>query len=142
VTFSLWWLYFARENADILTGNDVGYVWGFGHYVIFGAAAAVGAGLSARIGFYGHHAEVSDLVSSAFVTGHVAAALAALWLVNVRMHDASLRTVGPFVLAIAAAVAVTFVPVSELWVGLICVALLAAEIRLTAQDEESVPAAS
>jgi low temperature requirement protein LtrA len=136
VTFSAWWLYFARENGDILTGNDVGYVWGFGHYVIFGATAAVGAGLTARIGFYGHHAEVSDVVSSAFVTGPVAAALAALWVVNVRLHDATVRTAGPFAAAIAACVAVTFVPVSELWVGLICVALLAVELRLTTRDTD------
>lgn len=140
VTFSAWWLYFARENADVLTGNDVGYVWGFGHYVIFGSAAAVGAGLSARIAYYGHHAEVSDLVSSAFVTGPVAAALAALWLVNVRLHDSTIRTAGPFAVAILATVAVTFVPMSELWVGLTCVALLAVEVRLTSKDEETVGA--
>lgn len=134
VTFCAWWLYFARENGDVLTGNDVGYVWGFGHYVIFGAAAAVGAGLSARIAFYGHHAEVSDVVSSAFVTGPVAAALAALWVVNVRLHDPSIRTAGPFASAIVACLAVTFVPVSELWVGLICVALLSSELWLTSDD--------
>jgi len=134
VTFSAWWLYFARDNADVLTGNDIGFVWGFGHYVIFGAAAAVGAGLSARIAYYGHHAEVSDVVSSAFVTGPVAAALAALWVVNVRLHDSSIRTAGPFAVAILATLAVTFVPLSELWVGLVCVALLAVEIRLTTTD--------
>jgi low temperature requirement protein LtrA len=138
MTFSLWWLYFARENADVLVSNAVGYVWGFGHYVIFGAAAAVGAGLSARIAFYGHHAEVSDVVSSAFVTVPVAAALAALWVVSVRLHDASVRTAGPFALAIVAAVALTFVPMSELWVGLACVALLAVELRLTTSDADGV----
>lgn len=138
VTFSAWWLYFARENEGILTSNRVGYVWGFGHYVIFGAAAAVGAGLSARIAYYGHHAEVSDLVSSAFVTGPVAAALAALWVVNVRLHDSSIRTAGPFGIAILASVAVTFVPVSELWVGLICVALLAVELRLVSEEPHTV----
>lgn len=142
VTFSAWWLYFARENDEILTGNDVGYTWGFGHYVIFGSAAAVGAGLSARIAYYGHHAEVSDLVSSAFVTGPVAAALAALWIVNVRLHDASIRTAGPFAIAVLASVAVTFVPISELWVGVICVALLAVELRLVAEDPRPVGADS
>lgn len=137
VTFSAWWLYFARDNANILTSNAVGYVWGFGHYVIFGSAAAIGAGLAARIAFYGHHAEVSDTVSSAFVTVPVAAFLAALWLISIRLHDASLRTAGPFGIAILATVAVTFVPTSELWVGLICVALLVVELRLAASDEPS-----
>jgi low temperature requirement protein LtrA len=138
VTFSAWWLYFARENEEILTSNRVGYVWGFGHYVIFGAAAAVGAGLAARIAYYGHHAHVSDLVSSAFVTGPVAAALAALWVVTVRLHDPSMRTAGPFGAAVLASLAVTFAPTSELWVGLICVALLAVELRLVSQEPSPV----
>ncbi len=102
VTFCAWWLYFSRDNADVLTGNDVGYVWGFGHYVIFASAAAIGAGLAARIAYYGHHAEVSDLVSSAFVTGPVAAFLAVLWIVCLRLHDSSMRTASLFGAAIAA----------------------------------------
>jgi low temperature requirement protein LtrA len=142
VTFSAWWLYFARDNADVLTGNDTGFVWGFGHYVIFGTTAAVGAGLAARIAYYGHHAEVSDLVSSAFVTGPVAASLAALWVVNVRLHDASIRTAGPFAVATLATIAATFVPVSELWVGVVCVALLVVELRLTSTSDEVVGAVS
>ncbi|MCW2829342.1 MAG: low temperature requirement protein [Aeromicrobium sp.] len=135
VTFCAWWLYFSRENAGILTGNDVGYTWGFGHYVIFGSAAAIGAGLAARIAYYDHHAEVSDLVSSAFVTGPVAALLSALWFVSIRLHDASIRTVGPFALAVVSLVAVTFVPRSELWAGLICVVLLTAELRLASAGD-------
>jgi low temperature requirement protein LtrA len=134
VTFCAWWLYFARENADVLTGNDVGYTWGFGHYVIFASAAAVGAGLAARVDYYSDHAEVSGLVSSAFVTGPVAAALAALWVVSIRLHDPSARTAVPFGAAILAAGAVTFVPLSEVWVGLICAALLAVELRLTSEE--------
>ncbi|MGI9084341.1 MAG: low temperature requirement protein A [Aeromicrobium sp.] len=54
-------------------------MWGFGHYVIFAAAAAFGAGLAARVEYYEHHADVSDIVSSAFVSGPVAAFLAASW---------------------------------------------------------------
>lgn len=138
VTFSAWWLYFSRENGNILTDNRVGSVWGFGHYIIFGSAAAVGAGLAARIDFYGHHAEVSDLASSAFVTGPVAAFLAALWLISIRFHDPSSRTWMPFLIAVLAVVAVTFVPKSELWAGLICVALLVVELRLTADEREAV----
>ncbi len=114
VTFSAWWLYFSRDNAKILTGNDVGYVWGFGHYVIFASVAAIGAGLSARIAYYAHHAEVSDVVSSAFVTGPVAAFLVVLWAISLRLHDASLGTAALFAAAVAALVAVTFLPYSVL----------------------------
>ena len=141
VTFCAWWLYFSRENADVLTGNDVGYVWGFGHYVIFASAAAIGAGLAARIAFYGDHAEVSDNVSSAFVTGPVAAFVAALWVVSLRLHDSSMRTAVVFGLAVLALVGVTFVPYSELWAGAIMVALLVVELRLAA-DAPAVGAAT
>ncbi|KAA1396111.1 low temperature requirement protein A [Aeromicrobium ginsengisoli] len=141
-TFCGWWLYFARENADVLSDNSVGFVWGLGHYVIFGAAAALGAGLAARIDHYTHHSEASDLVSSAFVTGPGAAFFAALWLVTIRLHDPSIRTAGPFAAAIVAMIAVTFVPYSELWAGLIGVALLVTEIWLTTDRDESVGAES
>ena len=142
ITFSGWWLYFARDNSGILTDNSIGYVWGFGHYVIFGTAAAVGAGLAARVDHYSHHSEVSDLVSSAFVTGPGAAFLAALWIINVRLHDPSMRTALPFAAGVVAMIAVTFVPYSELWAGLIGVAVLVTEIRFTTVDEESVGAGS
>jgi low temperature requirement protein LtrA len=131
VTFCAWWLYFSRDNSSVLTGNDVGYVWGFGHYVIFASAAAIGAGLAARIAYYGDHAEVSDLVSSAFVTGPVAAFLVVLWGVCLRLHDSSVEMATLFGAAVIALVAVTFVPYSELWAGVIFVILLVAVLRRT-----------
>jgi low temperature requirement protein LtrA len=131
ITFCAWWLYFAREDAEILTGNDVGFVWGFGHYVIFGSVAAFGAGLAARVDYYEEHAKVSDIVSSAFVSVPVAAFLAASWFICVRLHDASARTVVPFAVAAAASLALIWVPYTELWVGLVMVVLLAVELVLT-----------
>ena len=95
ITFCAWWLYFNRDDSEVLTGNDVGFVWGFGHYVIFGSVAAFGAGLAARVEYYEEHAKVSDIVSSAFVSVPVAAFLAASWFLCVRLHDASARTAVP-----------------------------------------------
>lgn len=138
IVFSMWWLYFSREAGAALTGNDVGYVWGFGHYFVFASAAALGAGLAARVDYYDHHSEVGDLVTSAFVTVPTAVFAAALWIVVVRVHDASVRTWGPFLAAIVAILALTFVPYSELWVGLVCVVLLIGELRLTAEPDEAV----
>lgn len=58
--FGLWWLYFLREAADGLArqGNHLGFRWGYGHYGIFAALAALGAGLE---------------VAAAAVSGQVAA---------------------------------------------------------------------
>ena len=138
ITFCAWWLYFSREDSSILTGNDVGYVWGFGHYVIFGSVAAFGAGLAARVEYYEHHADVSDLVSSAFVSAPVAGFLAALWFITVRLHDPSARTVVPFAAALVAILALTWLPYTELWVGLVMTALLAVELLLTRDTDVTV----
>jgi low temperature requirement protein LtrA len=131
ITFCAWWLYFSRDDADVLTGNDIGFVWGFGHYVIFASAAAFGAGLAARVEYYEEHADVSDIVSSAFVAAPMAAFLVASWFVGIRLHDASARTVVPFSAAIVAILALIWVPYTELWVGLVMAALLAIELYLT-----------
>lgn len=139
ITFCAWWLYFSRDNADILTGgNDVGFVWAFGHYVLFGSIAAFGAGLAARVEYYEDHAHVSDLVSSAFVTVPVAAFLAVWWLVCVRLHDASARTVAPFAATIVVVGALTWVPYTELWVGVVMTSLLAIELMLARNSSVGV----
>jgi low temperature requirement protein LtrA len=138
ITFCAWWLYFSRDDADVLTGNDIGFAWGFGHYVIFGGAAAFGAGLAARVEYYEDHAKVSDIVSSAFVAAPVAAFLAASWFVCIRLHDASARTLVPFTAAIVATLVLIWVPYTELWVGLVMTTLLAVELVLTRDDEVTV----
>lgn len=135
IIFSMWWLYFTRESEHVLdaTGAD-SLLWGFGHYLVFGSGAALGAGLAARVDFYDHESHTSDFGSSLFVTGPTVLFLASLWLVVVRLHDSSARTAVPFAVAIAVVAAATFAPISELWAGLACVALLAVELRLTSAE--------
>ncbi|MEV7128067.1 low temperature requirement protein A [Streptomyces sp. NPDC093260] len=51
LVFALWWLYFARPAHTLLaTSHQVHrrrFTWAYGHYLIFGSAAAEGAGLAA-----------------------------------------------------------------------------------------------
>ncbi len=47
IVFAMWWLYFARSAHRFLVSNRVSFVWGYGHFFVFAAAAAVGAGLAA-----------------------------------------------------------------------------------------------
>ncbi len=133
IVFSIWWLYFSRPAAVLLRRAGSGlasYVWGFGHYVIFAAAAAIGAALSARVEFRIGESKASGFGSAAVLTVPVAVLLAAIWFLQLRRHDSSLRTVGPFGLAIPAVLASTFSPFPELIVGLVCALLLAVEIRV------------
>jgi low temperature requirement protein LtrA len=40
--FAMWWVYFAKEAGPPLTSLRAAVTWGYGHYVVFGSAAAVG----------------------------------------------------------------------------------------------------
>jgi low temperature requirement protein LtrA len=46
LVFGLWWVYFTMPSAKVLSRfRERGFVWGYGHYFIFAALAATGAGL-------------------------------------------------------------------------------------------------
>ena len=67
IIFSMWWLYFVKSAARFLTDSRRAFVWGYGHYLIFGSAAAVGAGIAANLA---NLAEVNEPVLE--VTTHLA----------------------------------------------------------------------
>ncbi len=136
IVFSAWWLYFTRSAAPTLGSSDrqsqtSAFIWGWGHYFIFGAAAAVGAGLAARVDFWSgseHHG--SALVTGLAVTVPIAILLIMLWLIHLRHHDASVRTWGPFFGAAVLILAGTASPAPELVAGVVLAVLVAVEIRV------------
>ena len=84
--FGMWWLYFAKESAQFLTSLRAGIVWGYGHYLVFGSAAAVGAGLAVNVDFLIHHAAVGPRAAAAAFTIPVALFLVAVWALQLRPH--------------------------------------------------------
>lgn len=136
IVFSAWWLYFSRSAGETLASIDRdhqarAFVWGWGHYLILGAAAAVGAGLAARVDFWSgseHHG--SALVTGLAVTAPVAILLITLWAIHLRHHDASPRTWAPFLGAVVLILASTATPVPELITGIVLAALVAVELKV------------
>lgn len=50
IAFALWWTYFDSVGAEGLTRNRrAAFIWGYGHYVLFAALAAIGAATQAQI---------------------------------------------------------------------------------------------
>jgi low temperature requirement protein LtrA len=50
VTFATWWLYFDTLGAQALVrGRRAAFAWGYGHYLVFAATAAIGAGVQAGL---------------------------------------------------------------------------------------------
>jgi low temperature requirement protein LtrA len=84
--FGMWWLYFAKESSGLLTSLRAAYVWGYGHYLVFGSAAAVGAGLAVNVDYLTHHAAIGPRASAAAFTIPVALFLLAVWALQVRPH--------------------------------------------------------
>jgi low temperature requirement protein LtrA len=84
--FAMWWLYFSKEAHEFLTSLRAGITWGYGHYLVFASAAAVGAGLAVNVDYLTHHAAVGARGAAAAFTVPVALFLLAVWALQVRPH--------------------------------------------------------
>ncbi|MFI8999019.1 low temperature requirement protein A [Streptomyces sp. NPDC053542] len=81
LVFSLWWLYFSGPEAE-LPCLKTALSWGYGHYVIFAAVAALGAGLEVALGAIEHHAHLSARGAALTVAVPVAIVLVALGVLH------------------------------------------------------------
>lgn len=60
VIFGLWWSYFTRPAEEGLRGTSrASFAWGYAHFVVFAALAAVGAGIEVVAETATHHTELS-----------------------------------------------------------------------------------
>ncbi len=91
ITFSFWSLYFTDD--DHLGNRDYAraFAWGYGHFFVFGSAAATGAGFGVLVDVITNHAQVTLQVGDAAVSFPVAVYLASLWLVRDRFIEAGWR---------------------------------------------------
>ncbi len=83
LVFAMWWLYFEHSSNDLLTSRGRAFEWGYGHYFIWIAAAAVGAGIAAGVDVLTDHAHVDMTLAGAAVAIPVAIYLAGVWV----LHD-------------------------------------------------------
>jgi low temperature requirement protein LtrA len=91
--FGIWWIYFAQPIEEHLRERrERSFLWGYGHYVVFAALAAVAAGLEVAVFLLGHlalqayvaeHVHGAPIVALAAGLALLAAATAALWPIPV-----------------------------------------------------------
>ncbi|MEW2526176.1 low temperature requirement protein A [Streptomyces sp. NPDC047071] len=82
--FSAWWIYFVVPIHGHLRSNQQAFLWGYGHYVIFGSAAAIGAGIEVAVEQAVGKAHISETAASAAVTIPAAVYMFAVWLLHSR----------------------------------------------------------
>ncbi|WP_131735603.1 low temperature requirement protein A [Actinomadura roseirufa] len=130
--FALWWLYFLAPAGEGLSDRrHRSYLWGYGHYGIFAALAAVGAGLEVAVERTGHGLPVSPLAVGWAVAIPVAVFLALLWLVHAPLvAEPAVRPAA----ALGCAAAVLLLPLAVPWIGMTAVVagIAAACVLLTA----------
>jgi low temperature requirement protein LtrA len=148
--FFMWWMYFdmpaeqavGRIRNALVERPSGPFLWGYGHYVVFASAAAVGAGLAVAVDQATHHSKLSDTQAGFAITAPVAIFVTAVWALHFR-H----KVPGPmrnFAAPVAAALilASSFTPVPVLATGLLGATLVAAAVISHCFDPAEPEAAS
>ncbi|MEI5099434.1 low temperature requirement protein A [Streptomyces sp. PmtG] len=84
LVFAAWWIYFVVPIHGHLRSNSQAFLWGYGHYLIFGSAAAIGAGIEIAVEQAVGKAHISETAASAAVTIPAAVYLFAVWALHSR----------------------------------------------------------
>ena len=129
IVCSMWWIYFDRPLHGLLTSLPKALVWGYGHYFIFAAAAAVGAGLAAAVDVVTHEAHVTMRVAGAAVAIPVAVYVLSLWTLHYRPEYRRTLPYGP--VAAALVLLTPFTPQPVLFTGLVLALLIGVKVVLT-----------
>lgn len=85
--FTMWWAYFDHEIAERLNSRKRAFTWGYGHFFIFIAIAAIGATLAASVDVATHQAEISDQWTGYLVAVPLVIYTASLWA----LHEAHVQ---------------------------------------------------
>ncbi|KUO18701.1 low temperature requirement protein A [Streptomyces dysideae] len=84
IIFAAWWIYFVVPIHSHLRSSKQAFLWGYGHYLVFASAAAIGAGLEVAVEQAVGKAHISTLAASAAVTLPTALYLLTVWALHSR----------------------------------------------------------
>ena len=84
---AIWWLYFDRQTHDHLTTVRRAFMWGYGHWFIFAAIAANGAGLAAAIDYRTEQSQLNALETGYAIAIPVAFFILGVWYLQVIHYE-------------------------------------------------------
>nr|WP_232248716.1 low temperature requirement protein A [Streptacidiphilus rugosus] len=125
ICFAAWWIYFARSVEEHLNSNRVAFVWGYGHYLVFLSAAAIGAGIEVAVLRAVGKTHIGAHTATLAVTVPTALYLLTVWALHVRHTK---RGAALWVLPVTG-VAVLVSP-SVVVAGVVCAASVAAGLLI------------
>ncbi|MBT2406395.1 MULTISPECIES: low temperature requirement protein A [unclassified Streptomyces] len=131
LAFAAWWIYFAVPAHYRLQSNRQAFSWGYGHYVILAAAAAIGAGVEVAIEQAVGKAHISDLAANLSVAVPAALFLAFVWLLHSRHFKRGAAQQLMLPLSALAILGCAWTgPQAVLWAGLVAAATVAVGVTL------------
>ncbi len=140
IVLAMWWVYFASSSEDLLTSMWRAFTWGYGHYFVFGSAAAVGAGIAVSVDYATDHAEISQLTANLSVTVPVAMFLVGVWTLHYRYRATSIIQ-QLYTLVFAVAILLTsWLAMAILATGLLMAALVGIKIIVHARQRAALDA--
>lgn len=138
--FAMWWAYFdgprervvarARQAFSVEPDGSFawGFAWGYGHYVLFAAVAAAGAGIEVAVDHATGHTALAGWQAHAALTVPVAVYLLGVWALFAPFKQPGpMRTFGAPVAAVLI-LATTGLDEAPLATGAVCAVLVAAAV--------------
>lgn len=142
IVFAAWWIYFAVPIHGHLASNREAFLWGYGHYAVFGSAAAIGAGLEIAVEQAVGKAEISDRTAATSVAVPAAVFLLTVWLLHARHSKRGVAQQSVLPVAAVAVLACGFTGSrAVLWAGLVCAGAVGCGVWLEARRVRQTPAA-
>jgi len=139
LVFGLWWTYFLGGDHHGLTTLRTGLIWGYGHYFVFAAIAALGAGLEVAVDAAEHIAHIGEVGAALSVAIPVVVVLVVLsqlrrltWARNTSNHI-NIAVLSVLTLGAAAIAGLVGVGLSVLLMALVLIAGLTLYLILAAR---------
>ncbi|MFF4158355.1 low temperature requirement protein A [Streptomyces sp. NPDC001678] len=141
--FAAYWIYFAVPIHLHLASNRQAFLWGYGHYLILGSAAAIGAGIEVAVEESVGKAHISTFAASSCVTVPAALFMFCVWLIHSRHYKRGTAQQLVLPLSALAVLACTFAGgAAVLLAGLAGVVTVAVGVTLATRDPQEPAGAS
>jgi low temperature requirement protein LtrA len=129
LVFGLWWAYFSHPAGDALRETpNVAFLWGYAHYLVFAAVAALGAGLEVAIDSVLHEAHTGPRTAAYAVAVPVAVTLLVVGILQARLSGGVLVRVAVAAVAVLLAALIPPVGLAVLVMGVITSLLVVSEV--------------
>jgi low temperature requirement protein LtrA len=132
--FSMWWIYFAKPAGSQLVSNRVAFPWGYGHFVVFASAAAVGAGVAVVVDSVTGASHLAETAAASAFTIPVILYVLAVTVIHTLLYGVRRSHLTAMLGAVALLGVATFTGQAVLLSGIVLAALVAVLVGMSGRS--------